>query len=88
MEKLSDKSTYKMKNLFFKFLGICIFGFNNLLIAQAPPTPEGRPGGGAGGTGPGGKPKNPIDMYEYILVIAAVLLVLYFYKRSKRLKLS
>lgn len=80
-----------MKNLLLKVLAIFIFGVNQLLLAQMPPSPEGRPGSGdsgAGGVGPGGKPKNPIDMYEYILVIAAVLLVIYFYKRSKRLKLS
>lgn len=82
-----------MKNIFFKYLALVLFCANQFVLAQmAPPVPEARPGagggGGAGGVGPGGKPKNPIDMYEYILVIAAFLLVIYFYKRSKKLKLS
>lgn len=78
-----------IKNVIFRVIAVLAFGFNQLLLAQndpEPPIPTNS--AGSGGVGPGGKPKNPIDMYEYILVIAAVLLVIYFYKRSKKLKLS
>lgn len=47
-----------------------------------PPSPP--PGGGGGTTGPGGV-SSPIDMYVYILAIAAILfIVLYAKKIQKR----
>lgn len=55
----------------------------------APPTPP--PGGGGGVAGPGAPPKNPIDMYEwYLLVFTILIFVGYYiyiskYKKSKSL---
>lgn len=80
-----------MKNLLLKTIAVIVFCVNQLVLAQSdpnPPMPTSDPTGGSGGVGPGSRPKNPIDMYEYILVIAAIFLIIYFYKRSKKLKLS
>ncbi|WP_156809751.1 hypothetical protein [Riemerella columbina] len=55
----------------------------------APPTPP--TGGGGGVAGPGEKPKNPIDMYEwYLLAFTILIFVGYYiyiskYKKSKSL---
>ncbi|WP_300674555.1 signal peptidase [Soonwooa sp.] len=76
-----------IKKVIFRLIAVLAFGFNQFLLAQnEPPAPAALDGGG--GVGPGGRPKNPIDMYEFILVIAAVMLIVYFYQRKKKLKLS
>lgn len=51
----------------------------------------GQPGGGTapgvpGATGPG-KVASPIDMYVYILAIAAILMIVYFAKKYKTQKI-
>ncbi len=52
-----------------------------IFLYVAPPGPPGC----TGGSGPGGRPKTPIDMYEIGLLIVAVLLIVYFLsvKRKK-----
>ncbi|WP_373709936.1 signal peptidase [Kaistella sp.] len=63
------------KTLLFAFLIIGSF-----LGAQGPPPPpEGRPGG----VGPG-EPASPIDMYVYILAIAAILFIVLYVKRIQQ----
>jgi hypothetical protein len=44
------------------------------------------PGGGLGGNGYG-RPTSPIDMYVYILAIAAILMIVYFAKKYKTEKI-
>ena len=68
------------KAVFFLFLIIGTFYKAGEIITDGPPSPP--PGGG--GTGPG-TPASPIDMYVYILAIAAILfIVLYANKIKKR----
>ena len=68
-----------MKNIFKIFVTAFVFLGNFLLNAQAPPPP----GGGAGGTTPGAAAA-PIDMYIYILAIAAILFIVIYAKRIQR----
>ena len=51
----------------------------SLLYADDPIVPIPTPPGG-GGTGPGA-PASPIDMYVYILAIAAILFIVLYAKR-------
>lgn len=68
-----------MKNIFKIFVTAFIFLGNFLLNAQAPPPP----GGGGGGTVPEGAAA-PIDMYVYILAIAAILFIVLYAKKTYR----
>ena len=68
-----------MKNIFKIFVTAFIFLGNFLLNAQAPPPP----GGGVGGTDPEGAAA-PIDMYVYILAIAAILFIVLYAKKTYR----
>ena len=52
---------------------------NVLLNAQAPPPPTG----GGGGTTPEGA-SAPIDMYVYILAIAAILFIVLYANKIKK----
>lgn len=52
----------------------------NVLYAQGGPPPP--PGGGGGGTTPEAA-ATPIDMYQIILLIVAIGLVAFFYKKVK-----
>ena len=47
-----------------------------------PPAPS-QPGGGGGGVGPG-SPASPIDMYVYILAVAAILLMCYYHYKTRK----
>ena len=74
-----------MKMILRLFLAAFVLIMGVLVNAQ-PPCPTCPPGGGggAGGTTPGGI-SSPIDMYVYILAIAAILfIVLYANKIKKR----
>ena len=74
-----------MKMILRLFLAAFVLIMGVLVNAQ-PPCPTCPPGGGggAGGTTPGGI-SSPIDMYVYILAIAAILfIVLYANKIRKR----
>ena len=74
-----------MKMILKLFLAAFVLIMGVLVNAQ-PPCPTCPPGGGggAGGTTPGGI-SSPIDMYVYILAIAAILfIVLYANKIKKR----
>ncbi len=66
----------KMKNIYKIFLAVFIFCGNVLLNAQ-PPTP---PTGGVGGNTPESAAA-PIDMYVYILAIAALLFIALYAKK-------
>lgn len=46
-----------------------------------------RPGGTGGSTGTPGVAASPIDMYVYVLVVAAVLMIAYFAKKYKTQKI-
>ena len=59
-----------------------VFIFATLFANAQPPNP----GGGVGGVGPG-RPASPIDMYVYILAIAAILLIAFFAKKYKTQKI-
>lgn len=52
-------------------------------FAQATPP---SPGGGGGAVGPGGRPNVPINMYEYILLVVAAVMIVGFYFYSKKTK--
>jgi len=69
-----------------KISAFIAFLFSMLISAQPPcPTcPVG--GGGVGGTNPGAV-ASPIDMYVYVLVIAAILMIVYFAKKYKTQKI-
>ena len=70
------------KVLFFLFLVMTTTFYKAEEILNNMPEPPGAPGGG--GTGPGA-PASPIDMYVYILAIAAILfIVLYAKKMNKK----
>ena len=59
--------------------------FNLISAGGFTPAPPSRPpgGGGGGGLGPGGRPTNPIDLYQIALFIFAIVLITYFYKKIK-----
>ncbi len=63
--------------------------FNVLAFAQppVPPTPVETASGGAGGTGPGAPENVPIDMYEGLLLVVAVMFIIgmYYYNRRRKL---
>lgn len=65
------------KLLFFLFVGI-----NAVLHAEMPPAPAPT-GGGGGGVGPG-EPASPVDMYVYVLIFAAVSLILLFQRKIQK----
>lgn len=60
--------------------------FNVFAFAQ--PSAPPNPGGGAGGTGPGAPEKVPIDMYEGLLLVVAVMFIVGMYYYNKRRKLA
>lgn len=68
-----------MKNIFKIFVTAFVFLGNFLLNAQAPPPP----GGGGGGTTPE-TAAAPIDMYVYILAIAAILFIMLYAKKLQK----
>ncbi|KEY18534.1 hypothetical protein [Kaistella antarctica] len=74
-----------MKIIFRLFLAAFILVMGVLVNAQPPcPTcPPGSGGGGGGGTTPGG-PASPIDMYVYILAIAAILFIVLYANKIKK----
>ena len=74
-----------MKMILRLFLAAFVLIMGVLVNAQPPcPTcPPGGGGGGGGGTTPGG-PASPIDMYVYILAIAAILFIVLYVKRIQQ----
>ena len=66
------------KALFFLFLIIGTFYKAGEILNESPEPPS--PPGGGGGTGPGAL-ASPIDMYVYILAIAAILFIVLYAKR-------
>ncbi len=66
------------KALFFLFLIIGTFYKAGEILNDSPEPPS--PPGGGGGTGPGAL-ASPIDMYVYILAIAAILFIVLYAKR-------
>lgn len=79
-----------MKNKFIsKILGALLLissGIFNLIYAEpVPPAPPAGfgPGGGVGTVGPGSAPTTPINMYQVLLLVAAVMLIVYFVKKYK-----
>lgn len=74
-----------MKMIFKLFLAVFVLLMGVLVDAQPPcPTcPPGGGGGGGGGSTPGGI-SSPIDMYVYILAIAAILFIVLFAKKIQR----
>lgn len=66
----------KLFNKILFFLLLAVGTFNK---AQDPPSP---PGGG-GGVGPG-SPASPIDMYVYILAVAAIFLMCYYHYKTRK----
>jgi hypothetical protein len=67
-----------------KILSITLILFSIFVSAQDLPIPGG--GTGTGGNG-NGRPASPIDMYVYILAIAAILMIVYFAKKYKTQKI-
>ena len=68
------------------FFLVTFFLLIGVLINAAPPCPTcppGSGGGGGGGTTPGA-PASPIDMYIYILALAAVLFIAYYAKKMQK----
>ena len=70
------------KALFFLFLVIGTF-YKAGEILNDSPEPPSPPGGGGGGTGPG-SPASPIDMYVYILAIAAILFIVIYARKIQK----
>ncbi len=68
------------KALFFLFLVMAPFYKAGEILSNLP-EPPGPPGGG--GTGPGA-PASPIDMYVYILAIAAILFIVLYAKKIQK----
>ena len=73
-----------MKMILRLFLAAFVLIMGVLVNAQ-PPCPTCPPGGGggAGGTTPGGI-SSPIDMYVYILAIAAILFIVLYANKIKK----
>jgi hypothetical protein len=65
------------------FLLLLVSTVFNTLSADQPIAPPPAPGTGGGGTGGPGIAASPIDMYQVLLLIAAVFLIAYFYKKTK-----
>lgn len=58
------------------------------ICANAQPScPPGGCTGGGGVVGPGARATSPIDMYVYVLGIAAILMIAYFAKKYKTHKI-
>lgn len=76
------KSNFKSKVLilFHLFISASL----SMIYANDIPSPpmNNLPGSGGGGSGPG-TPATPIDMYQIVLLIVAIGLVTYFYKKIK-----
>ena len=74
-----------MKMIYRLILATFILVMGVLVNGQPPcPTcPPGGGGGGGGGTTPGG-PASPIDMYVYILAIAAILFIVIYAKKIQK----
>lgn len=69
-----------------KLFGLLALLFSFLGFAQ-PPCPTCTPGnGGVGGTTPGAQ-SVPVDMYIFILGIAAILLIAYFARKYSTQKI-
>ena len=64
----------KLKNRIYSLI-ITLIG---IFLYAEPPGPEG-----VGGTGPGARPRTPIDMYEIVLLVLAVLFIIYFVTRKR-----
>lgn len=75
MKYLTDKASIAFLLIFSLFSVI----INAQETAPAPPDTFG--------VGPGARPTTPIDMYQIILLIVAIGLVTYFYKKIKLSKI-
>lgn len=58
----------------------------NYVSADQPIAPPSPPGIGGGGTGGSGAAASPIDMYQVLLLVAAIFLIIYFYNKTKLVK--
>lgn len=75
------------KKIFTKTVFIILFiisSINYLLLAQKSPPPP--PSDYNRGVGPGAPSASPIDMYQIVLFAVAIMLVAYFYKKTKLAK--
>lgn len=67
-----------------KFILPSVLVFLSVFVYGQPGTP---PGPGIPGTTGPGRVASPIDMYVYVLVIAAILMIVYFAKKYKTQKI-
>jgi len=74
----------KMKNSIVLFVMVLLSIFGQAQV-PCPTCPAGS--GGVGGTNPGARQSVPIDMYIYVLAIAAILMIVYFAKKYKTQKI-
>lgn len=78
------KNILRLLSFTYLFISGLLFAGNEV---PPPPTMASRPGGGGGDTGTPGAAASPIDMYVYVLVIAAILMIVYFAKKYKTQKI-
>jgi hypothetical protein len=79
-----------MKKNILRLFILTYFLFSGFLYAgnDVPQPPAmARPGGGGGDTGTPGAVASPIDMYVYVLAIAAILMIVHFAKKYKTQKI-
>lgn len=79
----------KAKLLIFKVYILSSILSMNLLWAAKPPHPKGGPPGQGGGTtGPGTALQTPIDNYLWLLIAAAIIVIMWvYYKKLKPQKI-
>lgn len=78
LKQLNKTTTMIKKNITLLFSLLFTFLGNLMIFAQwegggGPPTPEGV-----------GSPASPIDMYVYILAIAAILFIVLYAKKTQK----
>lgn len=78
----NEKNILRILILIYLFLG----GFLFAEEVPAPPSVMGRPGGSGGDTGTPGAQSIPVDMYVYVLAVAAIMLIAFFARKYKTQK--